>query len=708
VRFARSGRSRCCGRPARKRWLVLVGLLTAAIVSPPARGHAAAVPSATAPAPGFADRGVIEGFYGPPWAKADRLHLLRWMSAHGMNLYIHAPKGDPYQRLQWREPYPGAELQQYGTEIAVGSAAGLRWVPSVSPGFPLQETTQGTSHDVDICFSCQADRAVLYAKFDRFWDLGARSFMVSFDDTVKASTHPEDAAAYGPGDYGYGLANADLLNAVLARYTARDPTFHLYTVPVDYSGVTPTAYLRGFSGALAAPITVMWTGVNTVNGTIDCSTASQYAQAIGRTPLLWDNFPVNDYATDKLMLGPYAGRAPDLPKCLTGIVANPALQVRANEISLFTVADYLRDPVSYQPERSYNASLTEFGGAQRALLERFVGNVRSTALDRKEAVRFSTLRDAFLRSLGAGDWPIAADALAAELDADVNTPDLFLTTFHDQQFVREISTPPGSSTVPAPTSGPAVGSWLARLRFNAVNGKTALGAATGTRPQITASLEGGQLRGRVVAPMSAADAQSSLAAVEALRTRDDGNPTNVFGDRTFYALGLTGYLNENQMDAFFTTAGNLVAQYLPVAAAASRSVSLTVDGHAVPLAADGTFSLTTRTGHVVDAVAVDGIGASTHRRFLPSAGAAPVTAPTPGHAGRPGRRSSARAGGRPTTAPTGMANPRPGAHRTGDRLAYTGRGSAASVLAVLLLAASLGVARRHRRRSLRPALSAGT
>src|SRR4029434_6838721 len=116
----------------------------------------------------------------------------------------------------------------------------------------------------------------------------------------------------------------------------------------------------------------------------------------GRKPLLWDNFPVNDYTLPpKLMVGPYAGRAADLPDCLAGIAANPSNQVVANEIPLYTVADYLTDPAGYDREASFAASLAEVAALcaltatqnPRELIGHVIENVRSTALDRTEAMR---------------------------------------------------------------------------------------------------------------------------------------------------------------------------------------------------------------------------------------------------------------------------------------------------------------------------------
>src|SRR5206468_1162701 len=157
--------------------------------------------------------------------------------------------------------------------------------------------------------------------------------------------------------------------------------------------------------------------------------------------------PVNDYAAGKLMVGPYKGRAPDLPSCLSGVLANPANQVRLNRIPLFTVADYLRDPAHYDAERSWEAGLRELAGPFRDLLGHLVDNVRGTALDRTESVRFSALRDAFLGALDGPGWPDAYARLRAELDASAAAPDQIRSSFPDRQLIDEIDVVPGGSTV---------------------------------------------------------------------------------------------------------------------------------------------------------------------------------------------------------------------------------------------------------------------
>ena len=59
--------------------------------------------------------GVIEGFYGAPWSRADRFTLFEWMANWGLNTYMYAPKDDLKHRAVWRQPYSAEE----GEELSV-------------------------------------------------------------------------------------------------------------------------------------------------------------------------------------------------------------------------------------------------------------------------------------------------------------------------------------------------------------------------------------------------------------------------------------------------------------------------------------------------------------------------------------------------------------------------------------------------------------
>jgi hyaluronoglucosaminidase len=93
----------------------------------------------------FAHRGIIEGFYGPPYRHADRLWLVDKLGAWGMNRYVYAPKEDPLHRAEWRTPYEAAAMREFGELVARGAAAGVAVGFAVSPGLTIE---YGSATDV--------------------------------------------------------------------------------------------------------------------------------------------------------------------------------------------------------------------------------------------------------------------------------------------------------------------------------------------------------------------------------------------------------------------------------------------------------------------------------------------------------------------------------------------------------------------------------
>jgi hypothetical protein len=71
---------------------------------------------------------------------------------------------------------------------------------------------------------------------------------------------------------------------------------------------------------------------------------------------------VNDFAVERLFLGPLRGRDPELDDGrLLGIVANGMLQAIPSKLALATVADWARDPRAYDPYASFERALLEYG-----------------------------------------------------------------------------------------------------------------------------------------------------------------------------------------------------------------------------------------------------------------------------------------------------------------------------------------------------------
>jgi len=315
---------------------------------------------------GFAIRGVIEGFYGKPWAHDDRLWLLERMGRWGMNTYMYAPKDDPFHLARWREPYPDEQLAEFGALVAAGERAGVRVGFAVSPGR-------------SIVYSDPAERAAFVAKLAAFHRLGSRVLALGVDDVPTSLLHEADRRAFRS----LAQAQLTLLREVQDAF-GRDSL--LWLSPTDYLGVESTEYLEEIGAALDPAIEVAWTGRTVLAPEILAREAAARAKTLRRRVLLADNTPVADGPMRVMLhLNPYAGRDRELDVHVSGILLNPMEQVRASSITLRCAAEYMRDPRAYDAESAWTRAVDELGGAVAPALRLFAHAHRfspSTADDR--------------------------------------------------------------------------------------------------------------------------------------------------------------------------------------------------------------------------------------------------------------------------------------------------------------------------------------
>jgi hyaluronoglucosaminidase len=94
--------------------------------------------------------------------------------------------------------------------------------------------------------------------------------------------------------------------------------------------------------------------------------AKQADAVFGRKPLLWDNYPVNDFdaTVGRLLLAPYAMRQPGLHGQLAGDVVNPMNQAAASKVAEVGAADFSWNDVAFDPQRAWHASASYLAGSR--------------------------------------------------------------------------------------------------------------------------------------------------------------------------------------------------------------------------------------------------------------------------------------------------------------------------------------------------------
>ncbi len=359
--------------------------------------------------PGTAVRGLTEGFYGTPWTREQRLAQLDFMGRTKQNRYLYAPGDDLYRQARWREPYPADQRADFRALAARAKANHVTLAWAVSPGQAM-------------CMASDKDVRDLTRKIDAMWALGVRAFQLQFQDVSYSEWHCErDAETFGRGPEAAAKAQARVADAVAAHLAARHPGAEPLTLmPTEYFQDGTTAYRAALSARLDRRVQVAWTGVGVVPKTITGRELAGVRAVFGPHPLVtMDNYPVNDFAQDRIFLGPYTGRQPAVATGSAALLGTAMEQPAASRIPLFTAADYAWNPRAYQPHASWLAAIDDLADGDpkaRGALRALAGNDASSVLGAEESAYLRPLMDDLWRARATTDLT-RTDASARRLRA---------------------------------------------------------------------------------------------------------------------------------------------------------------------------------------------------------------------------------------------------------------------------------------------------
>lgn len=334
-------------------------------------------------------RGLIEGFYGPPYSFEARLDLVRFLPKAGLDTYLYAPKLDVYHRERWREPYPAEFLEHFSSLAETARATGVRFVYALSPALSFAPE--------------RGDTARVHEKLQTLHAAGVHDFCLLFDDITP------DGAGADP------RVQADLVidtRAFLREQSANTSLCfisHLYagTAQQFRSGTSPFQAMFPIPSAetyrayerIPDDVPVLWTGPAVFTDRLTVAEAADFRRFVARPVLLWDNYPVNDAMPDELFLGPYVGREAGLGRSLDGILLNTMREPEASKIALWTAGRCFALEDRYDPRTAFEEALEAVGGTSNrsvtTLAEQFYGH--PLIGDGRESVRLAALVDDFFR-----------------------------------------------------------------------------------------------------------------------------------------------------------------------------------------------------------------------------------------------------------------------------------------------------------------------
>jgi len=337
----------------------------------------------------FQVRGVIEGFYGLYYTPPERNDLLSFLSEHGYNLYIYGPKNDRQHRARWREPYPEFIMDQFADTIAHSKKVGIEFCYSIGSG-------------VSMNYASEEDFNLILSKFKAFYDIGVRTFMIMLDDISAEFQYEEEQSKFSS----YAQAHVYVTNKLYEWLKALDNTCHLALCPTDYHGRKPfSSYIHELGTGLHPEIDIYYTGPEICSGTISEQDTVDFADAVKRQPIIWDNYPVNDLGmTAEMHIGPITGRDSSLANVSKGFIVNTMSQAEASKIALLTFADYFSHPESYDPWSSWEKALKQIGGEENyQALRRFAENSLYSCLDYPEAETLEQLTVNALKAIHSNE-----------------------------------------------------------------------------------------------------------------------------------------------------------------------------------------------------------------------------------------------------------------------------------------------------------------
>ena len=434
--------------------------------------------------PKFKRRGVIEGFYGTPWSHEQRLRGLAHFSDFGFNRYLLAPKDDPWHRYDWRSALSNDFLDRVSDLIAEGRKNAVTVAVAISPGLTVE-------------YSDAQDVQAIMVRFKQLHGIGVREFGLFLDDIPARLQSEKDIAQFDS----IMQAHSYYCNAVWKELKNLDSENSLAICPMQYHGKATEEYITEFGNALDPELALIWTGREICSEYLDVADAKVFQANTNHTPLYWDNYPVNDVAMlHELHVGPIEGREKGLEKYSLGYFANPMDRFELSLISLCTIGDYLWDTHNYDPQLSWEYSLTLLmdNVGDRAAIRNILRGCFESCLRVNPAPDFSAMLET-----ASFSWKTGKPDLAAQLIKS-----------HCEQMLSDVATIK-SSGFSKPDWREESMKWL--IKYEAV-GKAFLQVAT-----ILSNCgisKNSNLKG------SAAD----LATIHAIRESLNSDPTRIFGN----------------------------------------------------------------------------------------------------------------------------------------------------------------------------------
>jgi len=372
----------------------------------------------------FGIRGVIEGFYGKPWTHVERIDMINFLAKAKFNTYFLAPKDEPGHRRNWQDPRPESELLKLRELVSHAASRGISFGTAVSPG-------------QTIIYSDPAELVALKGRLAQYLDLGINLVGVFLDDIPHDFQSEADKKVFSS----FAQAHASIGNQLNEWLEQEYPDAQLVICPTVYRGTGYEDYVVEIGKLLNTKVHLIWTGIQICSYRLDVRDALIFEESAKRKPLYWDNYPVNDVAmVYELHIGPLLARESGLVDHSEGLLANPMTQAEASKIAIWTIGEYLSDPIKYDPDAAWDRALEELIADEndRAAYRKFARTSLGSCLNDSAAPEFSEALGEVAFNYRRGQMPAAIQNLKS-MALDISTSSSFIQSpnFSNQKLAAE-------------------------------------------------------------------------------------------------------------------------------------------------------------------------------------------------------------------------------------------------------------------------------
>lgn len=370
-------------------------------------------------------RGFIEGYYGYPWSNENRMSLMEFGGRFKANVYIFAPKDDPYHAERWRDLYPQEDLVKLQEMARVGNENKCRFVWTIHP-FMGKGSYKFNSNDVD------GEIRAIIAKFEQLYGVGVRQFGVLGDDV--GGLNREIVIKIINSIVDWGKQKGDVKDFVFCPAS--------YNSAWAWNPGELNDYQRGFP----ENVHIFWTGSTTCAPvTADTVSTFKYSSNNGverRDPLFWLNWPVNDVDMTRVFLGKGEMLHTNVTN-LAGVVTNPMQEAQASKVAIFAIADYTWNISGFDADKSWKDSFSRIDKeASEALytLAKHMSDAHPGGLRLGESEEIASLLNSVLNTVKSDSADIGEiDKLISEFDNIMVQADAFMAQSLNEGLKEELA-----------------------------------------------------------------------------------------------------------------------------------------------------------------------------------------------------------------------------------------------------------------------------